>query len=92
MILEVYIPRLIVNETLIFIYILDQTKSLPKSKGKIFIIVVVDGLTKYAQFCLLSHPFKASTFATTFLETTQKLHGNPKIIVSDRDPIFTRNF
>ena len=26
------------------------------------------------------------------LETIQKLHGNPKIIVSDRDPIFTGNF
>jgi len=26
------------------------------------------------------------------METIQKLHGNPKIIVSDNDPIFTRNF
>ena len=26
------------------------------------------------------------------METIQKLHGNPKIIVSDIDPIFTRNF
>lgn len=27
-----------------------------------------------------------------FLETVQRLHGTPKIIVSDRDPIFTSNF
>jgi len=26
------------------------------------------------------------------MEATQKLYGNPKIIVSDRDLIFTRNF
>ena len=65
---------------------------LPKSKGKSFIMVVIDRLTKYAHFCALSHPFKASTFANAFMETTKKLHGNPKIIVSDKDPIFTGNF
>jgi len=55
-------------------------------------MVVVDRLTKYAYFCSLSHPFKSNTISTTFMETIQKLHGNPKIIVSDRDPIFTGNF
>ena len=55
-------------------------------------MVVVDRLTKYAHFCALSHPFKASTVATTFMDTIQKLHGNPRVIVSDRDPIFTGNF
>ena len=54
-------------------------------------MVVVDKITKYAHFCALSHPFKASTFATTFMDTIQKLHGNPRVIVSDKDPIFTRN-
>jgi hypothetical protein len=43
-------------------------------------------------FCALSHPFKASTVATAFMETVQKLHGSPNIIVSDRDPIFTGHF
>ena len=42
-------------------------------------------------FVPLSHPFKASTVATAFMETIQKLLGNPKIIVSDIDPIFTVN-
>ena len=41
---------------------------------------------------MLFRSFKASTVATAFMETIQKLHGNPKIIVSDEDPIFTRNF
>ena len=55
-------------------------------------MVVVDRRTKYAHFCALSHPFKESTVATAFMETTQKLHGNPKIIVSDRGPIFLEIF
>ena len=52
-------------------------------------MVVVEKLTNYAHFCALYHPFKVSTIYTAFMETIQKLHGNPKIIVSDRDPIFT---
>jgi hypothetical protein len=71
---------------------MDFIIGLPKSEGKSVIMVIVDGLTKYSHFCALSHPFKASTFSTTFMETVQKLHGSKKIIVSDRDPIFTRHF
>jgi hypothetical protein len=71
---------------------MDFITGLPKSEGKSVIMVIVDRLTKYAHFCALSHPFKASTVATAFMETVQKLHDNPKIIVSDRDPIFTRHF
>ena len=71
---------------------MDFITGLPKSKGKSFIMVVVDILTKYAHFCALSHPFKVSTASTAFMETIQKLHGNPRIIVSDRDPFFTRKF
>ena len=71
---------------------MDFITSLPKYEGKSVIMVVVDRLTKYAYFCALSHPFKANTVSTAFMETIQKLHGNPKIIVSDRDPIFTGNF
>jgi hypothetical protein len=35
---------------------------------------------------------KSSTVSTAFMEIVQKLHGSPKIIVSDRDPIFTGHF
>ena len=69
--------------------LMDFITGLPKSKGNIVIMVVVDRLTKYAHFCALSHPFNASTVATAFMETIQKLDGNRKIIVSDKDPIFT---
>jgi hypothetical protein len=71
---------------------MDFITGLPKSEGKSVIMVIVDRLTKYAHFFALSHPFKASTVSTAFMETVQKLHGSPKIIVSDRDPIFTGHF
>jgi hypothetical protein len=65
---------------------MDFIISLPKSKGKTIIMVVV------SHFNSLSHPFKASTIAITFMEIIQNLQGVPKIIVSDRDLIFTRKF
>jgi hypothetical protein len=71
---------------------MDFITGLPKSEGKSVIMVIVDRLTKYAHFCALSHPFKASTVATSFMEIVQKIHGSPKTIVSDRDPIFTGHF
>ena len=69
---------------------MDFITSLPKLEGNNFIMVVVDRLIKYAHFCALSHPLSASTIVATFMDTIQNLHGNPKIIVSDRDPIFTK--
>jgi hypothetical protein len=71
---------------------MDFIIGLPKSEGKSVIMVIFYILTKYAHFCALSYPFKSSTVATAFMETVQKLHGSPKIIVSDRDPIFTGHF
>jgi len=71
---------------------MDFITGLPKSEGKSGIMVVVDIHTKYAHFCALSHPFKASTVSTTFMETIQKINRNPNIILSDGDPIFTENF
>ena len=68
---------------------MDFITVLPKSEGNSVIMVVVDRLTKYAHFCALYHLFKVSTVVTAFMETVKKLHGNPKIIVSDRDLIST---
>jgi hypothetical protein len=68
---------------------MDFIIGLPKFEGKSVIMVNFDRLTKYAHLCALSHPFKSSTVATTFVEIVQKIHGSPKIIVSDRDPIFS---
>ena len=70
---------------------MDFITGLPKSEGKNVIMMVID-FTKYAHFCALSHPFISSIVAPTFMNTVQKLHGNSKIIVSDRDPVFMGKF
>jgi hypothetical protein len=54
--------------------------------------VVVDKLSKYAYFMSLSHPFTAKAVADKFVEGVVILHGMPKSIISDRDPIFISKF
>jgi hypothetical protein len=46
---------------------MDFITCLPKSEGKNVIMVVVDRPTRYALFFSLSHSFKESTLATTFM-------------------------
>jgi hypothetical protein len=53
---------------------MDFITGLLKSEGKSVTMVIFDRLTKYRHFYALSHPFKANTIATTFMETIQKLH------------------
>ena len=71
---------------------MDFIIGLPKSKEKSVIMVVVDRLIMYAHFFSLSHPFKSNTVSISFIETVQKIHGSPNIIVSGIDPIFTGHF
>jgi len=68
---------------------MDFIIDLLKFEGKSVIMVVVDIITKYEPFCALSQPFKVNTIVIGFMEIVQKLHGNQKIILSDRDLIFT---
>jgi hypothetical protein len=71
---------------------LDFIVGLPKSGNKSVIMVVVDRLSKYDQFCSLQHPFTTSTLAQIFMDNIFKLHGMPHSIVFDGDPTFTNNF
>ncbi|KAL9426504.1 hypothetical protein AB3S75_033314 [Citrus x aurantiifolia] len=71
---------------------LDFVEGLPSSQGKDIILVVVDRLSKFARFISLTHHFFAKPVAEKFVEHVVKLHGLPKSIISDRDPIFISKF
>ena len=71
---------------------LNFIEGLPPSQGKDTILVVVDRLSKFTHFLSLTHPFTAKGVAEKFVEGIIKLHGLPKSIISDRDPIFISRF
>ncbi|XP_026452487.1 uncharacterized protein LOC113352960 [Papaver somniferum] len=71
---------------------MDFIDGFPSSNRKNSILVVVDRLSKYAHFIPLTHPYSASSVAEIFVREVVRLHGMPRTIVSDRDPIFMRNF
>ena len=55
-------------------------------------MVVVDKLSKEAQFIPIKTTYKAANIADIFLKQIFRLHGIPKAIISDIDPKFTCNF
>jgi len=72
--------------------LMDFIEGLPRSMCKSSILVVVDRLTKYAHFIPLSHPFTTRTVAIVFVDNIYKLYGLPKVIVSNRNNLFTSEF
>ncbi|KAJ0828513.1 putative nucleotidyltransferase, Ribonuclease H [Helianthus annuus] len=71
---------------------MDFITNLPPSKGKTVIWVIVDRLSKFAHFIALPTHYTAVSLAAIFMKEIYKLHGLPKTIVSDRDPIFVSRF
>ncbi|XP_026459106.1 uncharacterized protein LOC113359736 [Papaver somniferum] len=71
---------------------MDFIDGFPLSERKNAILVVVDRLTRYAHFIPLTHPYSASSIADVFVREIVRLYGMPRSIISDRDPIFMRNF
>ena len=55
-------------------------------------MVVVDKLSKAAHFIPIKSTYKVVNIAYIFMKEIFKLHGVPKVIVSDRDAKFTGNF
>ena len=71
---------------------MDFITGFPKVKGRDCLYVVVDRLTKFAHFFLISSDYSAAQVAELFFREVFKLHGLPKTIVSDQDSIFTGAF
>jgi hypothetical protein len=71
---------------------MDFIDGLPKCNGYSMILVILDHFTKYAHFLPLQHPYTAASVVQIFFNNIVKLHGLPKIIVSDRDKMFISNF
>ena len=65
---------------------------MPKSDGYDSVLVVVDRLSKYAHFSPLKHPFIAKTVATIFAKDIVRLHGMPRLLVSDWGKVFLSHF
>lgn len=68
---------------------LEFIEGLPKSGKYDSIFVVIDKLSKYAHFIPLAHPYTALNIAHVYFSNIYKLHGLSKVIISDRDKIFT---
>ncbi|PNX73902.1 transposon Ty3 gag-pol polyprotein, partial [Trifolium pratense] len=71
---------------------LDFITGLPLSGGYSVLLVVVDRFSKYTHLGALPSHFTAYKVAELFVNMVCKLHGMPRSIVSDRDPIFISKF
>ncbi|KAE8674806.1 Bifunctional nuclease 2 [Hibiscus syriacus] len=71
---------------------MDFIEGLPTSLRKNYILVIVDKFTKYSHFMAFSHPYTAAEVAKLYLDNINKLHGKPKMAISDRDKTFTSLF
>jgi len=68
---------------------MDFMEGLPPSSSFNVLRVVADKFSKFSHFVPLKHPFTAATVAKLFIDQVYRLRGMPKVIISDRDRIFT---
>jgi len=72
---------------------LDIITGLPKNaKQHDSIMVVVDKLSKVAHFIPVKSTYKVVNIAEIFMKEIFRLHGIPKVVISDRDAKFIGNF
>ena len=71
---------------------LDFITGLPPYHGKTVLLVVVDRFSKGIHLGTLPSAHTAYMVATLFVDIVVKLHGIPRSLVSDRDPLFISRF
>lgn len=71
---------------------LDFIIGLPSFQNHTVILVVVDRFLKAAHLGMLPTNFTAAKVAELFAQLIYRMHGMPKSIMSDRDPIFLSKF
>ena len=72
---------------------IDFITGLPKTQRKNdSIMVVIDKLSKSTHFIPVKSTYKEINFTKIFMKENFRLHGIPKMVISDRDVKFTSNF
>ena len=72
---------------------MDFVGGLPKTVGlRDSVWVIVDRYTKSAHFLPVKSTYTVEQYEELYVREIVRLHGVPKSIVSDRDPIFTSKF
>ncbi|PNX92970.1 Ty3/gypsy retrotransposon protein, partial [Trifolium pratense] len=71
---------------------LDFITGLPPSNGYSAVLVVVDRFSKGVHLAALVPHYTAHKVALLFFDTVCKIHGMPRSLVSDRDPLFISKF
>lgn len=61
-------------------------------QGRITILVVVDRLLKGIHLGMLPTHHTSHSVVVLFMDIVRKLHGMPRSLVSDRDPLFISRF
>lgn len=71
---------------------LDFITGLPPYHGNSVILVVVDRFSKGIHLGMLPSSHTAHAVASLFMDIVGKIHGLPRSLVSDRDPLFVSKF
>ena len=71
---------------------MDLVSDLPESNGFTAIVVFIDKFTKKVHLTGCKKEVIAMEYAQISVDNILRLHGLPKVIISDRDPRFTGKF